>query len=353
MATLTIILRLATGLGVVLALGAVGFTARSPWALPLYAVVCTILYVIGKSRAWTRAYRDGGAGQIARALGVTLPIQGILVALFYLLGLGLGRLLGDTSGFAPFGPDDWLGAGLLLAIGGALGLTVEWIERRSDIDHARDALAEAHRRLADVDARAEQAELGPTRLFGGDADRLEIDPAPLTPQTFFEAPYYGHRDAPEAAIGSDEKIAAAEARLGLALPESLRALYRRQNGGYVGWLFVPAVPDPGPVDGDWRGAFSIDYSDLAPLENLRTLRDAYLDFLNPDDPEQAAQIPENADRILLLSQRYMDTTYLDYSEPGEPRAGIKDWDGSRFDPDVEFETFAALFAALRRQAQNA
>lgn len=72
-------------------------------------------------------------------------------------------------------------------------------------------------------------------------------------------------------------IAAAETRLGVRLPDTLRALYRKLNGGYVGWLYVPLVPNPAPAYDDWRGAFSIDYSSLASLDELRTVAEHYSD----------------------------------------------------------------------------
>ena len=186
---------------------------------------------------------------------------------------------------------------------------------------------------------------------------LVIDPTPLILDTFFKGPGYWWDNAARQAlenlrtpvvkqplVAREDMIAAAEERLGVRLPETLRALYRIMNGGYVGWLYVPLKADPKPVYDDWRGAFSIDYSSLAPLERLRTVAEHYADFT--DDPDE---IPADADRLIVLQARYGDMTLLDYSRGPQPRVLIGDYDRVDEDPvDIAFENFDTFFAALRR-----
>ncbi len=191
---------------------------------------------------------------------------------------------------------------------------------------------------------------------------LDIDPAPLTPDTFFKSPGYWRVNASREAMegrgaivtkpplaATEDMIAAREARLGVRLPLSLRRLYCMMNGGYVGWLFVPLKANPQPVYDDWRGAFSIDYSSLVPLEKLRTVAEHYEDFTH--EPEE---VPAGADRLIILQARYDDMTLLDYTQSSEPRVLIVDYDKPIGDDpvDIAFATFDTFFAALRRRRSS-
>jgi hypothetical protein len=123
------------------------------------------------------------------------------------------------------------------------------------------------------------------------------------------------------------------------------------DGGYVGPVYVALKADPGPVYDDWRGAFSVDYSSLYSLQNLRTVREHYADFT--DDPDE---IPANADTLLVLQARYGDMTLLDYSRSSDPRVQIVDF-GKQHDLrdikyDISFDIFDSFLAALRRPKQE-
>ncbi|MEO1491933.1 MAG: SMI1/KNR4 family protein [Pseudomonadota bacterium] len=345
-------LRILIGLAVVGIAGYTGFSHSSPWIVLIYAPVFTVLYALGKWRAWRVLLRERGPLDIVKAIAATLPIQAVVFGVCYLVGLGLGRLLAPDEIAPGITPADWwLAAQLLFGAGAA---TAVIIAREHD---KPDPLAEHLEALSALAKHADPEKPG----YGiPDEDEMStpLDPAPLTEETFFIAPHYSHKTPgdtddgealPRAARTTPEMIAEAEARLGVVFPDLLRRLYARQNGGYVGWLFVPATETPRPVDEDWRGAFAIDYSDLVPLERLRTLKDSYLDFTDPDDDEAMTRIPGNADRMIVLAQRYMDTTYLDYSRPGPPRVGLVDFDGGS-EPDVFFDDFETFFAALRREA---
>lgn len=332
-------LRLAAALVVVVTMVAVGWVQRSPWVVLLATPVFTVLYALGKWNAWKFAWRRGGGPQIALSVLVTLPIQAILAGVCYVLGVGLGRLVAGNRALAPLAAADIITMAVLLAVGTVVSAVV--IRLESAVPAAASVEPTSGGVLTDDGVNVE----------------LDIDPRPLTLDTFFVSPEHWRTNAAREALESrsgpvqkppaaadDEMIAAAETRLGVLLPDRLRALYRVLNGGYVGWLYVPLVPNPGPVYDDWRGAFSIDYSSLASLDKLRTVAEHYSDFT--DDPED---LPANAQDLIVLQARYGDMTLLDYSAGPRPRVLIVDYDkASGEDPvDLVFDDFDQFFAALR------
>ncbi len=328
-------LRIITALAIVAAMIAAGWLHRSPWTVVLATPAFTVLYALGKWNAWMAAWRAGGLGQAALALLVTLPIQAIVAGVCYLIGLGLGTLFAGNQPIAALSSADVMWMAVLLAVGVAAGAAIIRMEGSGSASPPS------------VTTEAAVAE----------TPELFIDPAPLTLATFFKGPGYWWDNAARQAlenrstpvvkkplVARDDMIAAAEERLGVRLPETLRALYRIMNGGYVGWLYVPLKADPKPVYDDWRGAFSIDYSSLAPLEQLRTVAEHYADFT--DDPDE---IPADAENLVVLQARYGDMTLLDYSRGPQPRVLIVDYDRAAEEPvDIAFEDFDAFFAALRR-----
>jgi hypothetical protein len=328
-------LRITMALTIVVAMIVAGWLHRSPWLIALVTPAFTVLYALGKWNAWTAAWRTGGAKQVALATALALPIQAVVAGVFYLLGLGLGRLVTGYAPIAALSPADALGAGVLFGVGVAVSAVIIRLEGARLLD-------------ADVTTPTEEPE-------------LDIDPTPLTLGTFFKSPDHWRTNASRQALeergaivekppfaASEDMIAAAEARLGVRLPETLRALYGVMNGGYVGWLYVPLTANPKPVYDDWRGAFSIDYSSLVPVERLRTVAEHYEDFTH--DPED---VPANADRLVILQARYGDMTLLDYSRGPAPRVLIVDFDKMGEDPiDIAFDTFDEFFAALRRDRDS-
>ena len=325
-------LRIITALTIVAALIAAGWLHRSPWTVVLATPTFTALYALGKWNAWRAAWHAGGVRQVALALLVTLPIQAIVAGVCYLIGLGLGTLFAGNQPIAALSLADIVGMVVLLAAGLAAGVAIIRMEGTPPSS------------VTTVAAMAETPE-------------LVIDPTPLTLDTFFKSPGYWWDNAARQALqnrgtpvvkqpllAGEDTIVAAEERLGVRLPETLRALYRIMNGGYVGWLYVPLKADPKPVYDDWRGAFSIDYSCLVPLERLRTVAEHYADFT--DDPDE---IPSDADNLIVLQARYGDMTLLDYSRGPQPRVLIADYDRLDEEPvDIAFENFDIFFAALRR-----
>lgn len=332
------VLRIAMGLLIVLAMGTAGWLHRSPWIVLLATPLFTVLYALGKWKAWTLAWRLGGAQRIALSALVTLPIQAVLAGVFYLLGLGLSMLLAPAAPIAVFSGADaqWAAALFVLAV----------------------AVSAAIIRLEAAAPEPVAATPSPASPAAEAEPELDIDPTPLDRDTFFESPGYWRTNAAREALAqrgtpvekppfaaSEAMIEAAEARLGFRLPDTLRALYGRMNGGYVGWLYVPLKRDAGPFHDDWRGAFSIDYSSLATLAELRTVAEHYEDFTH--DPED---VPAGADKLVVLQARYGDMTLLDYTRGPQARVLIADFDRQPgVEPvDIAFESFDDFFAALRR-----
>lgn len=336
-------LRLAAALLVVLTMITVGWVQRSPWVVLLATPVFTVLYALGKWNSWKLAWRGGGAPQIVLSVLVTLPIQAVVAGACYVLGVGLGRLVAGNRALAPLAATDVVTMAVLLAVGAVLSTVVIRLESAAP---AAAGFAPTPEGLLTDDEVTVEPEI-----------ELDVDPTPLTLDTFFVSPEQWRTNAAREALelrsgpvrkpplaADDDMIAAAETRLGVRLPDTLRALYRKLNGGYVGWLYLPLVPNPGPFYDDWRGAFSIDYSSLAPLDKLRTVAEHYSDFTH--DPED---VPANADHLIVLQARYGDMTLLDYSAGPPPRVLIVDYDKAPGqDPvDLAFDDFDRFFAALR------
>jgi SMI1 / KNR4 family (SUKH-1) len=335
-------LRIVAAVTVVVSLMVAGYLGRSPWIVVLATPALTLLYALGKFRQWQMTWRTGGLKSIGLGALVTLPVQLGLGYVFYLIGRGLASLVAPAP-IVAFGTGDVLGVGLMFLVGLACSLAIIKLEGKAM--GLRDA------RTASV---ADQTALPAEEV------ELDMDPRPLTPESFFQSPGYwrpdplrealegrGKRVAKPALAASDAEIAIAQERIGFRLPESLRALYRMLDGGYVGTLYVPLKTNPGPVYDDWRGAFSIDYSSLNPLKKLRTVRAHYEDFT--DDPDD---MPAHADKLLVLQARYGDMTLLDYSRPGEPRVSIVDFDKNGDLADITFESFDDFFLALRRPKEE-
>lgn len=201
--------------------------------------------------------------------------------------------------------------------------------------------------------------MGSTRETGEPAGPAELRllPQALTPQTFYTGIHYGHASptaeggydgTPNAeSAGTPERIAAAEARLGVALPEGLRALYRVQNGGESCNVAVPLLPRPQRFE-DILTPFG-GYEDLHPTESLATAWDSFLAFATPQDESMAYLFRNGTDRMVVLSQWYRRTLFLDYSRPGPPSVGHVDFDDPAWAERItRWPDFEAFFAELRR-----
>lgn len=338
---MTNIVRLTTGFTLVFVAVFIGFIGRSPWIIAPLGGVFSILYFLGKKAEWALLLSHSASG-IVKAFILSYLVQTTVCGIFYLLGRGLGNLFdkNQTTGLNSF--DYSLVAGVLAV--GILSSTILWIMDRKQAN-ALDA-----------------TEVNPVSN-NKSGYKMVFDPEPITLENFYTSLFYGHHDRnnhenpddeglpkvlPEKAKTTEAMIKVAEERLNIVFPSTLKKLYARQNGGMVGNLWVAAVANPSLDLEDWRGVFSHDYCYLAPLEYLRTLYDSYLDFKYEDEIEQDNQIPKNAKQYIILCQRYMDTTFLDYSQSkDDPRVGIVDFDGNDGN-DVWFESFDAFLSALKR-----
>ena len=91
------ILRIVSALLVVGTAMYAGYLYRSPWIIALLTLSFTALYVGGKVEQWRLLARVHGVAGVLKSLLFTLPIQAILSGLFYLVGLGIGAIVGNRS----------------------------------------------------------------------------------------------------------------------------------------------------------------------------------------------------------------------------------------------------------------
>ncbi|KQQ29289.1 hypothetical protein ASF53_18785 [Methylobacterium sp. Leaf123] len=186
--------------------------------------------------------------------------------------------------------------------------------------------------------------------------RLVIDPDGPTVDSFFEAETLAGdwTGRAEAAIG------AAEARLGVRLPETLKALYRQRNGGVTDYFLATDSPDaPLEFEGDeaLRGADDLwltvlpgfDLAALERLESLGAISDG-IDFGSDEDSWRTA-LPE-IDRLIALSNHGSDLWLcLDYADAApEPSVVLFDAIAPDRPGRITFRRpdFARFFAGLRR-----
>jgi hypothetical protein len=337
MSKLETTLRLLTGLVIVLSVVLLGYMARSPWNIPLLGAVFTLLFLLGKRST----VHTLGALFSFKNLLITFLTQLVLCGILYLIGRGIGSFLHQGAIVSLSLIDGYVALALLI-----FGvITALYLQRLSNFKPV-ESLSQSASAPANGQSRCEYV--------------LSFDDAPITLDNFFESVYYGHleRDAtgqiirsdslPEAAKTTNEMIVATEARLGVVFPPLLKQLYLKQNGGDVGNLWVPCVNNPSNELDDWRGVFSHDYCYLAPLQQLTTLYDSYLDYMDEDEIEHSPHVEKHAKDYVILCQRYADTTFLDYSQSKQqPRVGIVDFEGIDKN-DVWFDSFDEFFAALKR-----
>ena len=128
----SMILRAVCGLWIVGGTMAAGFMLRSPWIIAPLGLAFTVLFVLGKWEAWKHAIRTSGWSSLPLGLLTTIPIQCVIVALFYGVPLGFTLLSNTGKTLQPFGPWDMNYAAVLLLVGGVLGIAAQWVESRAD-----------------------------------------------------------------------------------------------------------------------------------------------------------------------------------------------------------------------------
>ncbi len=326
------LLRITSALLLLASVIAAGVMARSVWIILPLGLIFTVAYVLGKWRAWKAMLADSTIAKIASQLCATLGIQAILVSVFYLLGRGGAAVFGRTSAAEFSSWDGLYCTGVAVISLGLAGLVI-W--------------------------RGQYAPIPGFSFDQNDADQTTesasnveiIIGKPVTLQSLFQGTHYSHSSldvADTQAIGSNEKIIAAEAKLGFKLPESLCKIYRKQNGGSVPGICIlkPGVVEPKFWD-DILQPFG-GYEDLMPTELLRSLHDNVTDFADPDDPDQQEMFIEGCANMVVLAQWYRLTLFLDYNTGSEPSVGFVDFEIDDWQKAcVRWPSFEAFFAELK------
>lgn len=159
-------LRAGAGLAIVGTALVAGYWFRSPWIVALLAVSFTALYVAGKIEQWKALACVHGVPGVLKSLAVTLPIQGILCGLFYLVGVGIGALAGQ-GGFAErLERFDYALAGGLLAFGIAATIAIHAAEARAGQGAGAAALSvEIQQIMDEASDLGQQAVAMPVQIF--------------------------------------------------------------------------------------------------------------------------------------------------------------------------------------------
>lgn len=328
-------LRIPLGVGLVGIALACGVLQRSPWILPFLAVGFTCAFLFGQLRTWRIARNKGKLGMYWLQLPADFIVQALLVGVLYLIGFGLSALVTGGVKIAPFGPADAIWP---LAMGAVASLTGLYIDRLEGKPATYIPMWMNAKKDESSDAYAD----------------IRVLPEMVTVESFFTPAPPGEDGESYADLArglSEDAITVIEARLGRALPDTLIALYQRQNGGSVAGLCVPKRGIAEPTRYEHVLTPFGGYNDLVPAEGLRTVWEAVTDFADPADPDDAGQFPDGCQAMVVLAEWYQETLFLDYNQPGAPRVGYADFD--RFDADGEREpvtwwaSFDEFFAALR------
>jgi hypothetical protein len=285
-------------------------------------LVFSLTYIFDKWTLWKLAFKTETTIQLFKRLLTTALVQIVVCALFYLIGRGIGHILKIEIHQNQEAQENYILMGVLL-----LNLILSYLIKK-------------HEFKTTLPQTTSTSLSSKPRTW-----HMIFNPEPISIENFYTDFY--HRQPDELRYPSAEKIQEFERKLNLEFPPLLKSLYLKQNGGYCSDLWVPAKSEPTDLLDDWRAVFSHDYCYLLPLEKLGTVYDSYRDFLTEAQIAEDPQIPKNAKKYLILCQRYLDTTFLDYSQPGEPRVGVVDFDGID-KKDVWFENFEEFFKYLRR-----
>ncbi len=141
-----------------------GFAHRSPWIIGLLALSFTVLYIAGKAASW-RVLAQQGAAAVLKALLVTLPIQGVVAGVFYLIGLGVGALVARREIAAALEPFDVTLAGGLLVFGIAASALIYTVEARADAAPAHELSAGIREIMDETHELGQQVVAMPIQIF--------------------------------------------------------------------------------------------------------------------------------------------------------------------------------------------
>lgn len=343
--------RIVMGLGLLALPLAFGGLARSPWLILPLSIVFAIAYGVGKGKQWRAYIRMAGAAGIVKGLALTLLIQLILVSLFFFVAYGIVSIFVPR----PFAQAITIPEMAILAAAAVLSIA------GATMSGAAETLPET------------TVENEPAHDDVDDEGDLVMSNGAITLENFFAGRHFSVPDHMEKAlarwndgggakvervpvVASEAMIRKAEERLDVTLPQTLRGLYLRRDGGALPSYWVPATADPGTDFDDWIDAFAYDYNDLRPLKDLHFLIDDYMENFDPDYDDEADKegwFP-GADRLVVLTRRYGVATLLDYRQgAAEPGVLLIDLDQGGDAPlRKSYDTFDAFFSDLRMEGAD-
>jgi SMI1 / KNR4 family (SUKH-1) len=338
------VLRLVSGLILVLSVVAAGAMARSAWLILPLAVIYTTVFILGRWKSWRLSIKSDPLSRVLANVFSTGAVQAILVTVLYLIGRGAASVFGNTANAVLSSWDIFYCMSIAIA-GISLGSIVAWKERGESVNSNLDTYGD------DMNTPTSAAQRHEIRLL----------PESINLDNFFHSIHYSHGtyEGPERiyvsipnenSAGSDTKITAVEKRLAIQLPEKLKALYRVQNGGSIDSL---CTVKHDVTEAHWYEDLVLPfggYDDLLPTELLRSMFDSASDYADPNDESQAESFPEGCKKMIILAQWYRHTLFLDYNGSGAPKVGFVDFDHSAQWQThcVWWDSFETFFSALRR-----
>lgn len=335
-------LRLFIGLIILILPAFFGWHYRNPMIIPILGAIYVPLYIFGKMGAWQALGAVPSRSAIIKALPLTFVIQSLLVGAFYLIGLGLGTLFAANDMAPALEAWDGLWLAAFAAVTVPMSIYIAYAERHIGTENLTGAIS--------------QSEPTSDRVRQRDDEDFVIHDRIVTPETFYKGLHFSHRDAAGIALqkivdydgekpkrapkrASETMIAQAEVRLGVRLPETLRNIYRIQDGGGLPTYYVPKH-DGAPLNYEnWITAFADDYNDLKPLDMLMILQHDYDEHFDPeyDDEDDKKYWISGADKLVILTVRTGYGTALDYRRGPEP--GVLLFDHGKDPGEMELATF--------------
>lgn len=352
-------LRIVLGLGLLALPLAFGGLARSPYLVLPLTVVFAIAYAGGKGRQWRAWFRTAGTAEILKGVVITLLIQLVVVSLFFFVAYGVVSIFGSR----PFARAVTMPEMAILAAAAVLSVIGTATLSAMEGPPENSVVEELLKRTADDDDEDDD----------DDGADLVMSDETVTVANFFAGRHFSVPDHMEKALArweagggakvervpvaaSEAMIRKTEERLGVTLPQTLRSLYLRRDGGALPSYWVPATADPGTDFDDWIDAFAYDYNDLRPLKDLHFLIDDYMENFDPDYDDESVKegwFP-GADRLVVLTRRYGVATLLDYRQgAAEPGVLLIDLDQGGDAPlRKSYDTFDAFFSDLRMEGED-
>lgn len=340
-------IRLAIGVLIILFPVLLGWYHRTPALIPLIGLIYVPLYFLGKAGSWALFEYTPSKGQLLKAVPSTFIVQSCLVGVFYLIGVGLAAIFTDRNIEWALTQIDliWLVAFLFIAL--PLTALVPFLENPK-----RKSSNTLNHTAAGLNSSSEDEDFYPI-------------PRKITPETFYYGQHYSRRNYTSVALtdivdhkgdkpirapkrASEAMIAAVEKSLGVRFPDTLRTLYKIQDGGSLPTYYVPKHAQARNTYEDWITAFASDYDDLKPLESLETLHTLYMYNYDPeyDDPEIKEDWIPGSEKLIILTIRTGYGTALDYRESDMP--GVLLFDMNEEEPELKrFESFDSFLNACR------